>query len=114
MIFTKDTKIYIKTGYTDMRKQINGLAEIAQAAMPEGPLSGAYLVFCGKTRHVIKILYWDATGFCLWQKRLEADSFPWPEVDQTPSELSRMQLKMVLRGIDVFAEHKRLQYTNVA
>lgn len=114
MIFSKDTKIYIKTGFTDMRKQINGLAEIAQVAMPEGPLSGAYLVFCGKTRHVIKILYWDITGFCLWQKRLEVESFPWPAADESPSEITRMQLKMVLRGIDIFAEHKKLVYTKVA
>ncbi|MBU0927633.1 MAG: IS66 family insertion sequence element accessory protein TnpB [Spirochaetes bacterium] len=114
MVFSKDKLIFLRTGFTDMRKQINGLSEIAQASLPESPLSGAYFVFCGKTRRVIKILYWDATGFCLWQKRLEADSFPWPGPDEIPSEVTRMQLKALLRGINIFSEHKRLEYTSVA
>lgn len=114
MILAKDKKVFIKTGFIDMRKQINGLSEIAQASMPEPPLSGAYFVFCGKTRRVMKILYWDATGFCLWQKRLEADSFPWPAADEVPSEVTRAQLKAVLRGIDIFSAHRRLVYSSVA
>lgn len=114
MVLAKDKKVFIKTGFIDMRKQINGLSEIAQASMPEPPLSGAYFAFCGKTRRVMKILYWDATGFCLWQKRLEVDSFPWPTADEVPSEVTRTQLKAVLRGIDIFAEHKRLVYSSVA
>jgi len=114
MILSKDKRIFLRTGFTDMRKQINGLSEIAQASLPEPPLSGAYFAFCGKTRRTIKILYWDATGFCLWQKRLEADSFPWPAADTVPSEVTRAQLKTMLRGIDIFAAHKQLVYTRVA
>jgi len=82
MVFTKDRKIFIKTGFTDMRKQINGLAAIAESSMPEPPLSGAYFVFCGKSRNLIKVLYWDQTGFCLWMKRLEEATFPWPASDE--------------------------------
>jgi transposase len=114
MIFAKDKRVFIKTGFTDMRKQINGLSAIAQDGLPEGPLSGSYFVFCGKTRKIMKILYWDNTGFCLWQKRLEEALFPWPSADEPLNELARSQLKMVLRGIDVFSEHKRLSYTHVA
>jgi len=114
MMLSRDKRIFLKTGFTDMRKQINGLSEIAQASLPEAPLSGAYFAFCGKTRRVIKILYWDATGFCLWQKRLEADMFPWPGVDEVPSEVTRVQLKLLLRGIDIFSEHKQISYTRVA
>lgn len=114
MVLSKDKRIFLRTGFTDMRKQINGLSEIAQASLPEPPLSGAYFAFCGKTRRVIKILYWDDTGFCLWQKRLESDSFPWPAADEAPSEITRAGLKMVLMGIDVFHVHKKLEYTKVA
>ena len=42
MVFAKGRKVFIKTGFTDMRKQINGLAAIAESSMPEPPLSGAY------------------------------------------------------------------------
>jgi len=114
MILAKDKKVFIKTGFTDMRKQINGLSALVQATMAEPPLSGAYFVFCGKTRRVLKILYWDATGFCLWQKRLEADSFPWPAADEDVSEITRSQLRAVLKGINIFAAHKRLAYSIVA
>jgi len=114
MMLSKDKRIFLRTGFTDMRKQINGLSEIAQSSLPEPPLSGAYFAFCGKTKRVIKILYWDATGFCLWQKRLEADSFPWPAVDEAPNEITRAGLRMVLKGIDVFRAHKKLEYTKVS
>jgi len=114
MVLSKDKRIFLRTGLTDMRKQINGLSEIAQSSLPEPPLSGAYFAFCGKTRRVIKILYWDATGFCLWQKRLEADTFPWPGADEVPSEVTRVQLKLLLRGINIFAAHKQIAYTRVA
>jgi len=114
MVLSKAKRIFLRTGFTDMRKQINGLSEIAQSSLPEPPLSGAYFAFCGKTKRVIKILYWDATGFCLWQKRLEADLFPWPCSDEVPSEITRIQLRTLLRGIDIFAAHKRVEYTHIA
>jgi len=114
MVLSKERRIFIKTGYTDMRKQINGLSAIAEAGMPEPPLSGAYLVFCGKTKRVIKILYWDATGFCLWQKRLEEESFPWPGPGEAPEEITRTQLKALLKGINLFTAHKTLTYSHVA
>ncbi len=114
MVFAKDRKIFIKTGFTDMRKQINGLSAIAEGSMPEPPLSGAYFVFCGRTRKLIKVLYWDRTGFCLWMKRLEEASFPWPASGEELGEITRQQLKLALRGIDVFSEHKRLEYSSVA
>ena len=114
MRLSREKRIFIRTGFTDMRKQINGLAETAQATLQEPPLSGAYFVFCGKTRRIIKILYWDDTGFCLWQKRLEADTFPWPAADEAPGEITRTQLRALLRGINIFSAHKRLVYSSVA
>jgi hypothetical protein len=79
MVLRKEPGIFVRTGFTDMRKQINGLSAMARELRPEGPFGGAYYLFCGKTRKKLKILYWEKTGFCLWQKRLEKDSFPWPK-----------------------------------
>jgi len=50
----------------------------------------------------------------IFKKRLEADSFPWPAADEVPGEVTRMQLKAVLKGIDIFAAHKRLTYSSVS
>ncbi|TAH55007.1 MAG: transposase [Treponema sp.] len=111
MILRKETKVFVQLGYTDMRKQINGLSAIVQHSRQQGPFDGAYYVFCGKTKKVIKILYWDRTGFCLWLKRLEQDSFPWPNTESDLTEVTRNQIKLLLRGIDIWRAHKEVCYS---
>ena len=49
MELSKDKRVFVRVGYTDMRKQINGLAAIVQEIRPDGPFDGSYYVFCGKT-----------------------------------------------------------------
>jgi len=111
MILRKETKIFVQLGFTDMRKQINGLSAIVQRSRPQGPFDGAYYVFCGKTKKVIKILYWDKTGFCLWLKRLEQDIFPWPNHESDITEVTRNQIRLLLRGIDIWRAHKEVSYS---
>ena len=106
-------KIFVRPGITDMRKQINGLAIIAESVMNQRPFSGNVFLFCGRTRKVIKVLYWDLNGFCLWMKRLEKDRFPWPQDDVEAREIERDQVLMLLRGIDFWREHRRLTYSTV-
>jgi transposase len=110
MNLSKGKRIFVKLGFTDMRKQINGLSALVQELRPDGPFDGSYFVFCGKTRRVVKIIYWDSNGFCLWQKRLEQDSFPWPKAGDELDEMTRTNIRLILRGIDVWKEHKSLTY----
>ena len=114
MYLKRNQAIYIVAGITDMRKQINGLSAIAQEKQAEAVLSGAYFVFLGKTRHVMKILYWDRTGFCLWIKRLEQETFPWTRKQKGLIEIERNTFKLLVRGIDIFREHRKLEYSSVA
>ena len=72
-------RIFVRPGSTDMRKQINGLAAIVQENLRLDPLDGSLYLFLGKDRKRLKALYWDRNGFCMWQKRLERDRFPWPK-----------------------------------
>ena len=96
-------KVFIHREYVDMRKAINGLSQIVESAQMGNLMEPLLFVFSGKTRSVIKILYFDRSGFCLWQKRLEQDKFPWPKksldvvVTITPEQLS-----WLLDGYDVF------------
>jgi transposase len=106
-------KIFVRPGVTDMRKQINGLAIIAEAVMNQVPFSGNLFLFCGRNRTVMKVLYWDRNGFCLWMKRLEKDRFPWPSDDVEAKEIDRDQVLLLLRGIDFWREHRGLSYTTV-
>ena len=48
MILKKDSRVFVQLGYTDMRKQINGLSALVQEKRSEGPFDGSYYVFCGE------------------------------------------------------------------
>jgi transposase len=63
-------RVYLAVGSTDMRKAINGLSILVEQAMDLDPFSGDLFVFCNRKRTIVKILYWDHNGFCLWHKRL--------------------------------------------
>jgi len=96
----KTAQIFIRPGVTDMRKAINGLSMIVQEEIGHDPFSGNYYAFCNRNRRLIKILYWDANGFCLWHKRLEEDKFPWPKDSTSVKELTMEQLSWLLHGLD--------------
>lgn len=106
-------EIFIKPGPTDMRKQIQSLSVYVDEELRGDPLSGNLYVFCGKNRKVIKVLYWDRNGFCLWQKRLELDNFPWPRDRGEARTITKEQLMLLLNGIDFFKAHKKLNFISV-
>jgi len=62
-------RVYLAVGNTDMRKSINTLSILVEQAMALNPFSGDLFVFCNRGRTILKILYWQGNGFCLWQKR---------------------------------------------
>ena len=106
--------IFVKPGATDMRKQINGLALMVQDVIGENPFKGACFMFCNRRRNMLKILYWEDNGFCLWTKRLEEQSFPWPKNQSEVSRITHEQLALLLRGIDFWKAHRKLFYKKVS
>jgi len=115
MIFDMSkVRIFIRPGYTDLRKAVNGLSGIAEQQMEGEPFSGNMYLFCNRGRKLLKALYWDRNGFWLSQKRLEKDKYPWPETDEAVRELSGEELTMLLAGIDFFRAHKPLYYKKVS
>ena len=106
--------VFVRPGHTDMRKQVNGLAIIAEEQMELNPLSGAVIAFCNRQRRIIKALYWDGTGFALWMKKLEADRFPWPQSERAAREISAEQLSMLLRGIDFWKAHESKTWQRIS
>ena len=106
-------RILVRPGATDLRKQINGLAAMAQGEMSGDLFSGNLFLFCNKTRKILKALYWDRTGFALWQKKLERHRFPWPKSEEAAKEIAVDQFRMVLEGIDFWNAHQKLSYSTV-
>lgn len=109
--FDENAKIYLKPGITDMRKSINTLVPIVSREMELNPMEQGYFVFCNRTRHLIKILYWDKTGFALWYKRLEKNRFPWPDNAADARQLSAQEITWLLDGIDFFNAHEQLHFS---
>ena len=107
-------RMFVKPGATDMRKQINGLSIIVSEELHMDPFEGNLFLFCNKHRRILKIIYWDKNGFCLWLKRLEKDKFPWPTNQAEAAEISGEQLSFLLQGIDFWNAHKKLDYRQVS
>lgn len=103
-------RIFVKPGFTDMRKSIVTLGVIVKEEMAMDPFSESLFLFCGKNRKQIKILYFEKTGFCLWQKKLAKDKFPWPENKDHARELQKQQLVWLLTGVDFFKAHQEIKY----
>jgi len=110
MIINLDSiDIYLKPGPTDMRKQINGLSEIVLNDLELDLFSNSLFLFSNRYKKLIKILYWDKNGFCLWSKRLEKDHFPWPATGEDALKLSKKEFEMLLSGIDFWKAHKEIK-----
>lgn len=113
LAFRDDAAIYLRTGATDMRKSINGLSALVQNEMRLDPFGNCYFLFCGRSRRIIKLLYWDRTGFALWYKRLEKDRFPWPQAEEEARKITVSQVHWLLSGIDFFKAHRELHFSRV-
>ncbi len=94
------TRIWIAAGVTDMRRGFQGLSSIVESVLEQAPYSGHVFVFRGKRGDLIKLLWFDGDGLCLFQKRLERGRFIWPQAESGTVSLTRAQLSMLLEGID--------------
>lgn len=103
-------RVFIRPGPTDMRKAINGLCGIVQNEIRLDLFERSLFVFSNRTCDLVKILYWDRNGFCLWQKRLEKDRFPWPKDATEVLEITAEELNWLLNGIDFRRAHRALKY----
>ena len=94
------TRIWLAAGRTDMRRGFDGLAALAQSALEQEPFSGHVFVFRGRRGDIVKLLWWDGQGMCLFAKRLEKGRFIWPQAQSGSVSLTPVQLSMLLEGID--------------
>ncbi len=113
--FDSKTQVFIVLGATDMRKAVNGLSVMVADHLDLDLFSGNFFAFCNRSRTIIKILYWDSNGFCLWQKRLEKHRFFWPESEPEVLEFSSQQLRWLLEGLDPVQTqaHPSLSYSTI-
>jgi transposase len=94
------TRVFLACGMTDMRKGFDGLAVLVQQVLREDPHSGALFAFRGKRGHLVKLLWFDGQGLCLFSKRLDRGRFVWPVTATGTVVLTPAQLSMLLEGTD--------------
>ena len=95
-------KIYIATGYTDLRRGIDGLVSIIKYQFQLEPKDrNTLFLFCGRRSDRIKGLLWEGDGFLLLYKRVEIGAFSWPRSESEAREISAEQLRLLMQGYEV-------------
>ena len=94
-------KFFLVTGYTDMRKSIDGLMAIVRDTYELDPYSNSLFLFCGRRCDRIKALHFEKDGFCLYYKRLDNGRFQWPRDPSEVRNLTRQEYRWLLEGLSI-------------
>jgi transposase len=95
-----DTRVWLASGPTDMRRGFDGLALLVQETLKRDAHGGHLFVFRGKRGGLVKILWHDGQGMCLFAKRLDRGRFIWPRTEGETVTITPAQLGYLLEGID--------------
>ena len=95
--------VYIVTGYTDMRKSIDGLCAIILDQLKCEPDSRSVCMFCGRRCGRIKILLREPDGYVLLYKRLDVihGRYRWPRDKSEVKPISWQQFNWLMSGLDI-------------
>ena len=99
------TQVYLVTGYTDLRRSIDGLAAIVQGQLEVDVFSKGVFLFCGRRCDRIKGLLWEGDGFLLLYKRLDNGKFQWPRNETEARLLTEQRTRWLLEGLKI--EHPK-------
>ena len=93
-------RVWLATGHTDMRCGFPSLALRVQEILGKDPMSGHVFCFRGKRGNLLKVIWHDTQGACLFTKRLERGRFIWPSLADGSVTISTAQMSYLLSGID--------------
>ena len=95
-------RIYLATGYTDLRRGMEGLASIIKFNFQLDPYQKDILfLFCGRRTDRIKGLVWEGDGFLLLYKRVESGHFTWPRSSADLKSMSAEQFHWLMQGFAI-------------
>ena len=104
-----NTRVFLSTTPTDMRRGFDGLTELVRHPLGEDPLSGHLFLFTNRRRDRLKILAWDGSGLWVCAKRLEKGTFSWPEPvpGESKVRVGASELALLLGGLDWASTRRR-------
>lgn len=95
MIFGRQaSRVLVYESPVDMRKSFDGLQAVASLVTQEDVLSGSLYLFMNRSKTILKVLFWDRTGWCVVAKRLERGRF-----EVSKSFLNYRELELLFDGI---------------
>ena len=99
---TRAVRVFAYAKPTDLRKGYNGLYGLVKQELKQDPLSGDLYLFVNRRRTTCKVLLWDGTGLCIFQKRLERGRFAklWRRSDDV-LHLTSSELSLFLEGCEL-------------
>jgi transposase len=101
-------RVLVWSSPVDFRKGMDGLSAYVQLTLEADPFAGDLFVFRSRRADRIKILLYDGTGLCLYQKRLEQGRFRWPLMTDGVVRLSAAQMAALLEGLEWSRLHPRV------
>ncbi len=112
MNLPSNVRIFVALEPVDMRGSFDALAGHVRRLHGD-PLDGHLYFFINKRRMLMKTLWFDRSGWCIFSKRLEQGSYELPQVDGDERQVAidATQLAMILEGIDLRAP-RRLRYAH--
>ncbi|HED35270.1 MAG TPA: transposase [Gammaproteobacteria bacterium] len=106
-------QLWLCTHPTDMRKSFDGLVALVRNHLQDNPTCGQGFIFVNKTRSLMKCLYFEPGGFCIWSKRLEQGRFASlaHHNDGVKIALSETEFSALIEGFDLEIKKRRKRYT---
>jgi transposase len=95
-------QVYVAVEPVDMRFGFERLSGLVREKVGYEVSSGALFLFFGKRRQSLKAIFADATGLCIFYKRLSRGTFSIPTPDRpdaTHVEIDEAALDALLDGI---------------
>jgi transposase len=105
-------RIWLCTEAVDMRKSFAGLSALVKHRLLRDPLNGDYFVFVNRRCTLMKVLYFEPSGYCLWSKRLEQGRFQVRARPDGQRMLNAAELQWLIEGIEVqrYRQFKRYRH----
>ncbi len=100
------------TQATDMRKSFNGLIAQVKTYLKDEPDNGQVFIFINKKRSLMKCLYFEPGGYCIWSKRLEQGQFATlgKNLACTKIALTATEFSALIEGMDIEIKKRRKRY----
>ena len=91
-------RIYVATQPIDLRKSFDGLSLAVSNVLQRDPLGGHLYCFFNRRATMVRILFWDRSGWCIISKRLARGHFRLAE------------LSLIMEGIDLAGAKRQRRF----